>query len=53
LRQRELQTLKDAEFVMALQALNIPARLINSLQAGANAHISPESAAILTPVATT
>ncbi len=52
-RQREIQQITDAAYVAALQALNIPARVINALQAAANAHISPKSAAILVPVATT
>lgn len=48
-RQREIQMLTDAQYVSQLQALQIPPRVIQALRAGANAHISPKTNAILTP----
>lgn len=51
-RQREISMLTDAQYVSALTALGIPSNYINALRAGANAHVSPKTAAILTPVAT-
>jgi hypothetical protein len=51
-RQREISLLTDAQYVSALTALGIPQNYINALRAGANAHISPKTAAVLTPVAT-
>ena len=52
-RQREIGMLSDSQYVSALTALGIPANYINALRAGANAHVSPKTAAILTPVSTT
>lgn len=52
-RQREIGMLTDAQYVSALTALNIPSNYVNALRAGANARISPKTAAVLTPVSTT
>lgn len=48
-RQRELEFLTDAQYVSQLTALSIPPRYIQALRAGADAHISPKTKAILTP----
>src|SRR5712691_7724680 len=48
-RQREIEMLTDAQYVAALTSLSIPPRYIQTLRAGANAHISPKTKAILTP----
>src|SRR5260370_41143417 len=48
-RQREIQMLTDAQYVAQMTSLSIPPRYIQSLRAGANAHISPKTQAILTP----
>ena len=47
--QRQLQFLSDAQYVAQLTSLSIPPRYIQALRAGANAHISPKTNAILTP----
>lgn len=52
-RQREIGMLSDSQYVSSLTALNIPPNYINALRAGANAHVSPKTAAVLTPVITT
>jgi hypothetical protein len=48
-RQREIELLTDAQYVAQLTALSIPPRVIQALRAGADAHISPKTKAILTP----
>src|SRR5216683_473067 len=48
-RQREIEMLSDAQYVAALTSLSIAPRYIQALRAGANAHISPKTKAILTP----
>ncbi len=47
--QRQIQMLTDAQYVAQLTSLSIPPRYIQALRAGANAHISPKTKAILTP----
>jgi len=48
-RQREIELLTDAQYVAQLTSLSITPRYIQALRAGANAHISPNTKAILTP----
>jgi hypothetical protein len=48
-RQREIELLTDAQYVTQLTSLGLPQNYINALRAGANAHISPKTKAILTP----
>jgi len=51
--QRKKLLLTDAQYVSALQALGIPPKEINALQAAANASITPKTSIVYTPVGTT
>lgn len=51
--QRKRLQIDDAAYVQQLQALGIPAKYVNALQAGADALISPKTAAFAIPVGTT
>jgi hypothetical protein len=51
--QRKRLQITDAQYVSALQALNIPPNVINALQAAADALLSPRKFAFAIPVQTT